>query len=322
MYTVLPLVSHNENLQEYTSAADLEKSYKELGCDGLEIIQCDNDERNIINKESIIGFHIGFYSQWLDFWLGDEKRLLEEFGERKVWEEFYGGTNKEALIKYFKKELDMAQELGVRYVVFHVSEVTTKETLTYDYHYTDEEIIDETIELVNGLLENSSYEFEFLMENLWWPGFTFTKPQLTKRLLEGIRYDKKGIMLDVGHLMHTNLELRNGHEACAYIRAMLASHGDLVKYIRGVHLHQSLTGDYVKEWMKQPLVIKEDFYERFAQAYEHVFKIDKHQPMLWEETKLLIQAIAPQYLVYEFYAKDRQQREAYLRKQAELFQKG
>lgn len=80
------------------------------------------------------------------------------------------------------------------------------------------------------------------MENLWWPGFTFTSPQMTQKLMDGIHYEKKGIMLDTGHLLHTNLDLRNQREGIAYIQKQLEEHGELCSWIKGIHLNQSLTG--------------------------------------------------------------------------------
>ena len=62
------------------------------------------------------------------------------------------------------------------------------------------------------LLDGEDYTFDFLMENLWWPGLTMTRPEMTKRLLSQVHYQKKGIMLDTGHLMHMNLELKTQDE--------------------------------------------------------------------------------------------------------------
>ena len=56
-------------------------------------------------------------------------------------------------------------------------------------------------------------------------------------------------MLDTGHFLHTNLDLKTQEEGVDYLNQMLDAHGDLVSYIKGIHLQQSLTGDYVKEWL-------------------------------------------------------------------------
>lgn len=57
-------------------------------------------------------------------------------------------------------------------------------------------------------------------------------PEMTRRLLDQIHYPKKGIMLDTGHLMHTNLELRTEEEAIGYILEKIKAHGEGVLYPR------------------------------------------------------------------------------------------
>ncbi len=50
-------------------------------------------------------------------------------------------------------------------------------------------------------------------------GFTFTEPELTRRLLDGIRAERKGIMLDIGHLMNCDTSLRTLEEGADYVHA-------------------------------------------------------------------------------------------------------
>ena len=83
--------------------------------------------------------------------------------------------------------------------------------------------------MVNLILGEERWPFEFLVENQWWPGFTFTEPEETARLLEGIRFAGKGILLDTGHLMNACTELKTEAEGADYIRRMLNRHGSLAK---------------------------------------------------------------------------------------------
>jgi hypothetical protein len=41
--------------------------------------------------------------------------------------------------------------------------------------------------------------------------------------------EKKGLILDTGHLLHTNLDLKNQEEGLRYINRMLDEHKDLLK---------------------------------------------------------------------------------------------
>ena len=48
------------------------------------------------------------------------------------------------------------------------------------------------LEVINLITGHGNMALEFLVENQWWPGFTFTEPEETVRLLEGIRLQGKG----------------------------------------------------------------------------------------------------------------------------------
>lgn len=72
---------------------------------------------------------------------------------------------------------------------------------------------------------------------------------MTARLLAQVRYPKCGVMLDTGHLMHTNPALRTPDEAVDYIHRILDRYADL-SFIKGIHLHQSLTGDVALDLMQ------------------------------------------------------------------------
>ena len=150
-----------------------------------------------------VGYHLTFYPDWLDFWRGDRAALTEKFGSEEVWRSFYGGPEgRETLLRLYREDLDRAVTWGARYVVFHVSDVSVEEGFTYHWRHTHEEVIDAAAEVINLLLGDRAWPFDFLVENQWWPGFTFTEPELTRRLLDGIRAERKGIMLDIGHLMN------------------------------------------------------------------------------------------------------------------------
>ena len=81
-------------------------------------------------------------------------------------------------------------------------------------------MLDAAIEFINELLRGVEPTFDFLVENQWWPGFTFTDPEKTEYLLSGINYPRVGIMLDTGHLMSTNQGIRSQKQAVAYILEM------------------------------------------------------------------------------------------------------
>jgi hypothetical protein len=317
VHTLLNIACCPESLSEYRDAADFEQSYRQCGCDGVEMIYAEEDKTNMLDSKSIVGLHLSFYPDWIDFWNGNKEALLKEFGTQDTYEWFYGGKDRSTLIHNFTTDLERAEALNVRYVVFHVSNVTISETYTYRMEHTNEEIIDAAADLINVILDDKKYNFDFLMENLAWPGLTMTQPAVTQRLLNKVHCPRKGIMLDIGHLMNTNIDLQSEEEACAYVNKMLDAHGELTKFIKGVHLHQSLSGSYVKQCLKNPAIPIGDYCQRMAQAYDHINKIDWHRPMTCAGTKALIERIAPKYLVYELNAKNRVEREHLLKIQTD-----
>lgn len=185
-----------------------------------------------------------------------------------------------------------------------------EEGFTYHWRHTHEEVIDAAAEVINLLLGDRAWPFDFLVENQWWPGFTFTMPALTRCLLDGIQYENKGIMLDTGHLMNANLELRTQEEGADWVSRMLEEHGGLGSMVRGIHLHQSLSGAYVKAHtgsLPDPWPV--DYAEQFCQSYQHILSIDTHRPWTTPAVRALVERIAPEWLVHELSAANRAERD-------------
>ena len=220
--------------------------------------------------------------------------------------------DREELIRHYRKDLDYAKWMGAEYVVFHVVQVNDEEGFTYVMQHEDREVLTAAASFINELLEGQDYDFWFLMENLWWPGLNFLSPEDTRYLLERVHYEKKGFMLDTGHFLHTNLDLKTQEEGVDYLNQMLDAHEDLVSYIKGIHLQQSLTGDYVKEWLSTRHELPEDPAERFCKVYEHIFKIDKHEPFTAEGVPAMVQRIQPLYVTYEYITRSREELGKYL----------
>ena len=95
------------------------------------------------------------------------------------------------------------------YLVWHVSNCNLKEIFTFDFFYNDAQVIDASIEVFNAVSECIPDNVIVLFENLWWPGLKMTDPELVRYFIENIEYKNKGIMLDTGHLLNTNLDINN-----------------------------------------------------------------------------------------------------------------
>lgn len=282
------------------------------GFDGVELMQFEDDERGIIPKDRVIGLHMGYFPYWIDFWNGDLEAVRKEFDTLEAAYQYYGGSDRSAIITRYRKDLEYAHHWGAEYVVFHVSEATIAETFHLKYRHTDEEMIDATIELLNELFAEEDGSIALLMENLWQPGLTFLRPEMTQRLMDGVKYPNKGIMLDTGHLLHTNLKLRTQEEGLAYIHSLLDMHGDLCRYIRGMHLNQSLTGEYMEQTMLNPPDLSGSYADRIGKMFWHAFAVDKHLPFTCEGIDALVERVSPEYLTFEFITADSAQHRQYL----------
>ena len=88
--------------------------------------------------------------------------------------------------------------------------------------------------------------------------------------------------------------------------------------MRGVHLNQSITGDYARSMMANPPELGKTYRERSWKMFSHAYAVDKHQPFTAPGVRALImERIAPEFLTFEFITDDNAQHGAFLRQQRE-----
>lgn len=281
--------------------------------DGFEIIQYRKWEESIIPQNMIKGLHMRYYPIWLDFWNSNEKQLIRQFGTINKIKEYYGGTSRQVIINCFKNELLFAKAMKAEYVVFHVSHVELEDTFTYNFKYTDEEVINATIEIINEVFTDD-INIKLLFENLWWPGLTLLDNNITNKLLNEVKYKNKGIMLDTAHLINTNYNLKNEKEAINYILEKIENLGELKQYIKGIHLNFSLSGQYVSKKIKDSRkgILNLNIENMYPLVYEHISNIDWHKPFTECAVSKIIDAIKPEYVVYEFITRSLEELEEFI----------
>lgn len=272
----------DDDTSRYTDSSDLRSFYQHFGLSGLEVMPLMPDEKHLLAPDMITGVHACCITDWMDL---DQEMLLEHY-----W-----------------KNLNYAREVHAEYVVFHITQVSYAESLTYVMDHSNEEVVDAAAAFINRLLDGQDYDFYFLMENLWWPGLTFEDPAITRRLLDQIHYPKKGLMLDTGHFMSTNTDLQTPDDAVVYLNQMLDTHKDLIPMIKGIHLNQSLSGAYVKNYQQHMLTPAEEPNELATQAFLHIFHIDLHQPFVADGVRELVRRIDPLYVTLEYISRDREE---------------
>lgn len=286
--------SNEENLKL------MNKYINKYNFNGFEIIKFDLEKDNSELKENIVGYHLRFFPMWLDIYLEKYDFINKKFPDKL--ERFYwcGGDSKEEIIKYYKKELEKAKELEAEYVVFHACYVDDDGSLIYKFPYTDMEVLEGVKALMNDIFDDKNFKFVLLLENLWWAGLKLTSKDQMEYLLKNINYKNTGFILDTSHMLNTNLDLKNLIDGIKYIEKNINMMGELKRYIYGVHLSYSLSGEYTKKMIEKHKRSKEEKIKTKEKIYEYVGKIDYHSP--FEDNKIMsvLNKLSLKWLVYEF----------------------
>ena len=286
---------------------------QEFGLDGIEFMLCAPWDRTLFPPAYIKGVHLLFWPTWVDFWRGDRSALMAEFSSEDNVRGYYGSLDVADWVEGWRENLRRAAECQPQYLVFHVAHNCTSEMYTRTFSATDEEVIRAAIELVNAIAGEIPRGCKLLFENLWWPGLTFQKPQLAAELLERVSYPDTGFMLDTGHLMNTNLDLRSEADGASYVTKIHQNLGEVGKYVFGLHLHQSLSGSYVREMMHRHVGARDPL--DWQTAMEYVIRVDRHEPFQTDAARRILDAVQPDYLVHEFLQRSRTDWEQKLRTQ-------
>lgn len=301
MLRLVNLSNYADALKMVEGSNDFLQTFlREHQLDGLEMIFSETWDEKLPQKDLIYGAHLWFWNDWLDFWYGDIASLVKNYGSEEKIVSWFGGLKKENWLELYRNNIIVSQKAAVKYLVFHVSNARISEIFNRQYHFSDKEVIDATIELVNILSKDISPDVELLFENLWWPGLTLLDKQLVAYLLANVKHPNCGIMLDTGHLLNTCPTLESEEEGIDYLLNKIENLGEYKKYIKGIHLNCSLSGQYVKEKLA-----KTSIEPTMQEVFEHVQKIDQHLPFTNPRIKEVVHLVKPKYLVHEFITKDR-----------------
>ena len=310
------------NMADFYSNEELEKDMQyfseKYGFDAFELIKFfDGDNSSL--KKYIKGYHMRFFPSWMELYLEDFNSLYEELKDEKYFKSLCGGHSKKELIEYYKKELKIAQELEVEYVVFHACNVKVTEAMTYDFKYSDRKVLNAVILIINEIFEDGEYDFKLLFENLWWSGLRLTNKEEVKYLLNGVKYKNVGFILDTGHMINNNRDIKNSKEGIEYIVKNIDNIGEYKNLIYGMHLNYSLSGGYVKKSIKENKEKNLSIEEIMENVYQHVGAIDYHDPFEDKEIIKVINSLPIKYLVFELIGNTREELEDKIQRQWKIF---
>ena len=310
------------NMADFCSNEELEKEMQYLsqkyGFDGFELIKFfDGDNSSL--KEYIKGYHMRFFPSWMELYLEDFTSLYDELKDEKYFKSLCGGHSKKELIEYYKRELKIAKELEVKYVVFHACNVKVTEAMTYDFKYSDKEVLDAVISIINEIFEDGEYDFKLLFENLWWSGLRLTNKEEIEYLLNGVKYKNVGFILDTGHMINNNRDIKNSKEGIKYIKKNIENIGEYKNLIYGMHLNYSLSGEYVNRVIKENKEKNLNIEEIMNNVYQHVGSIDYHDPFEDKEIIDVINSLPIEYLIFELIGDTREELEDKIQRQWKIF---
>ncbi len=287
--------------------------------DGIEIGLTQTYPLEKIPKEIVRGVHLSFYPMWIDFFRQDQDRLSQVFKTKEEIVKYYGGDTPDILVQNYKLQYQRAKELDAKYMVFHVSHILPEDSFTFKYNYTDKEIFEETLKLINEVFDEEEGPM-LLFENLWWPGLTYLDKELAEDFINRVNYKNKGYLLDVSHLILTNKHIGNENEAYNYIAKVYKELGDTAKWIKAVHLNKTLP----KVYMKRDHLYTLDQYKKAKDSRQkqmilkrHINQMDGHKPFDHPVAKKIIELLNPVYCVYETAPISRYELAYFIKKQNE-----
>lgn len=267
--------------------------------DGLELFLYGPRDERFFPASLVHGVHLRFWPSWVSFWRQDAAKMARDYGGDAEVIKAFGSRSVEEWVEVWRENIRSAVAAGAKYLVLHVSEAPMSELSARPFTtITDEEVIDATLELVAVLATEIPADCRLLFENLWWPGLTFRRPDLAERLVSCSTHQNCGFMLDTGHLMCTNLELTSEAEGADFVVAAYEALGSLKEKVYGIHLHQSLSGSYVRAMREAHR--GERWPTEIGEIMDYIARVDWHRPFSTSAVRRIVDAVRPDYLVHEF----------------------
>jgi hypothetical protein len=271
--------------------------------DGIELGLTNDYPIEKIPPELVCGVHLRFFPMWLEFWREDTQALKGLFESPAQIEAYYGGLTKDVLVADYRYQYERAKQLGAKYMVFHVSHARPEDSFTWQFDYTDQEVMEATLELVHQAFPLEDKDGPTLLfENLWWPGLNYADLELTKWFIEAVKYPNKGYLVDISHLTLLDLSIGRSKDVYRHLKKIVEALGDTKKWIQGVHLNQTLPKYYPQKNFALALQKYQkatDMLSKSRILKNHIKKLDPHLPFADRTAKDILNLLDIAYCVYE-----------------------
>ncbi len=279
---------------------------REHDFDGYELYPVSGYDLQRVPAQIIAGLHLRFFIFLDAFWHAKTDALVDIFGNLDQARNYFGGLKREDMVDAYVSQLACGRQLGVDYAVFHAGQSNLKGLVDGRFSWSWRDTAEITAEIVRAIRAVDGNGPPIMFENLWWSGsLRFLDVREIEFLFQRLDQPDPGLVLDTGHLLNTNPDLKQEQEAISFLLRSVENLGTLRKQIKVVHLTRSLSGEYVRSSRKKearPVFLdpKASFYERIIAAHAHVSAIDQHDPFEDSAICRLFDLIEPDHVVFEF----------------------
>ena len=278
------------------------------GIAGLELL-IGYESPPVVPGGLVLGVHLPYWITWLNVWRNGPVGAARYFPDVPAGDLLFycGGQSAAAMITVQRRLWQNAAALNPAYAVLHVSHVEVAHAFTRKYTYSNLEVIDAVAALLNesaATFPNGEPPVRLYLENLWWPGLTFTESEQAERLTKRLNFKNWAFVLDTGHLMNTNVHLASEDEATDYVLETISRlTPDSKKRIEGLHLNYSLSGSYQQRQIAAglpPGFQQLSCGEQWSLGHTNASQIDQHRPFTSPRCAEIIQAVQPRFVTHEF----------------------
>ncbi|MCL2607274.1 MAG: hypothetical protein FWD92_01780 [Methanomassiliicoccaceae archaeon] len=320
MEHLFSMSAYKFDTDEYGGVSSAIEKIKEAGAGGIELLTGYFDPDPMFS-DIAKGVHLPYATDWYSAWTGDGGYVPTD--DESIRYRSYG-KNKKEIIGTLTDAVCRASSLLPEYGVVHASNVRMNEIMHFCYRDSDASIILALTEMLNSVsaaFPSREPPFKIMLENLWWPGLTMTDDSGFTMLEAGLEFDNWGLCLDVGHLMNRLGNCREETESIEdVLRTVKGYPKEMIERIEVVHLHMSLSADYIDKCVKDPKELKAaDSREMMSEAYEHICRVDQHRPFTDASCVKIIDLLKPSYITHEISAPTPSERISGFRKQLSLF---
>ncbi len=269
-----------------------------LGLDGIENLIYGEQPAAHPAKHITVGCHLAYWPVWMNFYLGKKEWYEKDFPTPEDRKRVFGGETVEDWLKRMKNNIHAALAEEPAYLVWHVADCRNLDIWTRKFQYTNREILEKTVEIYRQVEKEIPNHVQVLFENIFWPGLYQLDPADVDYFFSALGKDNVGIMLDTGHLMNTNLNLRTEADGADYVCQVVNALGSMKSVVKGIHLSCSLSADYQKAtWGKIPDVVNQEVIGR------HIISIDQHRPFQTDAARRIVDTVEPLYLTHELFGR-------------------